>query len=89
MYTQAIDVPQPPEGKGNDAAQARAGASPAFLQASMYLALVPKILTRSRCARSHSTSGLAWNGEPSNRTKVSSTASPPTSQFHIIQPQVV
>ncbi len=55
----------------------------------MYLALVPKTSTRSRSARSQSTVGSGWNGEPSNRTSVSSTASPPTSQFHIIQPQVV
>ena len=59
------------------------------MQASRYLALVPNTSTRSAAAMSHSTSGAGWNGEPSNRTSVSSQASPPTSQFHIIQPQVV
>ena len=65
-------------------------ATPAFLQASMYLALVPKTVTRS--ARGHvpeHVAGSGWKGEPSNRISVSSTARPPTSQFHIIQPQVV
>ena len=33
--------------------------------------------------------GPGENGEPSNSTTVAPTASAPTSQFHIIQPQVV
>ena len=55
----------------------------------MYLALVPKMSTCSDSAMRHSTPGSGWNGEPSYSSSVAPLARPLTSQFHIIQPQVV
>ena len=67
----------------------RAGASPCLAAASRYLAEVPKWVPRSRANQSHS-SWPSWaNGLPSNSKSVASLARPLTSQFHIIQPQVV
>jgi hypothetical protein len=55
----------------------------------MYLAEVPRTSIPSSAAMSKSMSGEGWKGEPSKRTRVASEARPETSQFHIIQPQVV
>ena len=55
----------------------------------MYFADTPSSVSRSRSARSNSTVGDGWNGLPSNSTIVAPLASTLTSQFHIIQPQVV
>ncbi len=54
----------------------------------MYLALVPKTVTPSCSTMSHSTVG-GDIGAPSYSTTVAPTARLETSQFHIIQPQVV
>ncbi len=66
----------------------RAGSRPSFSASARYLALVPKTVTRSRSAMSHRMVGGA-SGAPSNNTTVAPTASEDTTQFHIIQPQVV
>src|SRR3990167_8524501 len=65
------------------------GLLPAFCRLAMYFALVPKILMFSRSAMSHSESTSGYVGEPSYSTMVAPSASADTSQFHIIQPQVV
>ena len=62
---------------------------PGFSSAEMYLALVPKTVTSSASAICHRMRPSLKNGEPSNKTSVAPVASPLTSQFHIIQPQVV
>ncbi len=60
-----------------------------FSVAAMNFALVPKMVRRSSAARRHTAPGSGWNGEPSYSTMVVPVASALTSQFHIIQPQVV
>ena len=65
------------------------GLAPALLSASMYLAEVPNTVMRSSSAKSNSTLGPGWKGEPSYRSSVMPVARPEASQFHIIQPQVV
>ena len=55
----------------------------------MNLAEVPKKVQRSSAAKSNSTLPLGWKGEPSKSSRVAPEARPVTSQFHIIQPQVV
>jgi hypothetical protein len=55
----------------------------------MYLADTPSIVTPTSSTRSKRASGPGWNGLPSNRTIVAPVDKPETSQFHIIQPQVV
>jgi len=52
------------------------------------LALVPNTVTRSAAAMSHRIEG-GVSGAPSYSTTVAPAASPETSQFHIIHPQVV
>ena len=55
-----------------------------------YLALVPNTVMPVCCAMRQSSEGSAGGiGEPSYRTTVEPSASPDTSQFHIIHPQVV
>src|SRR5690348_12422052 len=65
------------------------GFTPIFAVASIHLALVPKMLMPTSSARFHSTLPSGCVGEPSYNTTVAPTASEDTSQFHIIQPQVV
>jgi hypothetical protein len=65
------------------------GTSPALWTPSMNLAEVPNSVIDSASAKSKSTRPCAWNGEPSYSSSVASEASAVTSQFHIIQPQVV
>ncbi len=55
----------------------------------MYLALVPKTLISRSSAILHSTSASGWAGLPSYKTTVAPVVRLLTSQFHIIQPQVV
>ncbi len=62
---------------------------PSFSSAARYFGLVPKCVTRSRSAIRQSTSRSGANGEPSYSTSAQPRARPETSQFHIIQPQVV
>ena len=52
-------------------------------------ALVPNTVSCSSCAIFHRTRPSSQNGAPSYSSSVASAASPLTSQFHIIQPQVV
>ena len=65
------------------------GTSAIFFCASMYLADVPKCVIRSASASSHRMRPRSMNGEPSYSSSVARDARPDTSQFHIIQPQVV
>jgi len=65
------------------------GLTPNFSAADRYLALVPKMLRPSSSAMRHRMSCVGWNGEPSYSSSVAPTARLDTSQFHIIQPQVV
>jgi hypothetical protein len=60
-----------------------------FFCASMNLADVPKCVIRSSAAYFHRTRPCSMNGEPSYSSSVAPEASPETSQFHIIHPQVV
>ncbi|MNP57390.1 hypothetical protein D3C76_1522150 [compost metagenome] len=53
------------------------------------LGLVPKTLMDSSSIRSIRRCGCGWKGEPSYSTMLLPTARAETSQFHIIQPQVV
>jgi hypothetical protein len=62
------------------------GATPAFIDAPMNPALVPKVVTPASAAKSHSRAG---SGCPSYSTIVAPASSPPTRKFHIIQPVVV
>jgi hypothetical protein len=55
----------------------------------MNFADVPKSVMPVASAKSNSTLPSGWNGEPSYRSSVAPHASADTSQFHIIQPQVV
>ena len=55
----------------------------------MNLALVPKMLMPSLSMASRSSAPSCAKGEPSYSRSVAPDASPLTSQFHIIQPQVV
>ena len=57
--------------------------------ASMNFGEVPNRVTCSASARSNSAAVRGWTGDPSYRISVASEASAETSQFHIIQPQVV
>ena len=65
------------------------GRTPSFSSTARYLALVPNTVTRSASAMRHSCAGSGASGAPSYSTSVAPTASPDTSQFHIIHPQVV
>ncbi|MNP64270.1 hypothetical protein D3C76_1597530 [compost metagenome] len=62
---------------------------PLLSRVARYLGLVPKTLMRSSSIRSIKRCGSGWNGEPSYSTTELPVASADTSQFHIIQPQVV
>ena len=55
----------------------------------MNLALVPKWVMPSAWAYWNRMRQSGWNGEPSYSSTVARLASAETSQFHIIQPQVV
>ena len=65
------------------------GFTPILAVASSHLALVPKTLMPASSARFHSALPSGQVGEPSYSTTVAPTARLDTSQFHIIQPQVV
>ena len=65
------------------------GLRPAFSSAAMNLALVPNTDMRSLSMASSSRAPSRAKGEPSYNTNVAPVARPDTSQFHIIQPQVV
>ena len=65
------------------------GVTPAFCSAERYFALTPNTVMASRSAKSTSAAAVGWNGEPSYNTTRQPVARPETSQFHIIQPQVV
>ncbi len=69
--------------------QSLRGTSAIFFCASMYFADVPKCVIFSLSANSHRMRPRSMNGEPSYSSSVERVASPVTSQFHIIQPQVV
>ena len=59
-------------------------------QCEILRALVPNTVMPSAAARSHSTAGrVGGSGAPSYSTMAAPVASAVTSQFHIIQPQVV
>ena len=60
-----------------------------FFCASMNCADVPKWVIRSSAANFHRMRPCWMNGDPSYSSSVAPEASPETSQFHIIQPQVV
>ena len=66
-----------------------AGLRPAFFTLSMNFAEVPKNMAPSSCTKSNIRLPSGKNGEPSYSIRVASQASADTSQFHIIQPQVV
>ncbi|MNN89683.1 hypothetical protein D3C81_2075330 [compost metagenome] len=65
------------------------GCRPWLSRVARYLGLVPKTVMRSCSIRSSKRCGPGWKGEPSYNTMLLPTASAETSQFHIIQPQVV
>ena len=65
------------------------GLMPALSTAAIHLALVPNTLMPSSSTRSHRRLPSGWKGEPSYSTTLAPTARLDTSQFHIIQPQVV
>ena len=65
------------------------GRRPALAAASMNFAEVPKSVMPVSSAKSKSAPGVGCIGEPSQSSSVASEASAVTSQFHIIQPQVV
>ena len=73
--------------------QPRSNASPglrsSFWHMLMYLALVPKTLILWSCAMRHITERSGYPGLPSNSTTLAPVNRALTSQFHIIQPQVV
>ena len=74
----------------NEARSIRAlGTIWALSRAAIYLALTPKTLTRSCSMASSSTHPSLAKGDPSYKSRVAPLASPETSQFHIIHPQVV
>ena len=65
------------------------GITPLLFSASIYLALIPNKVTFSSLANSKSISSFFYIGKPSKSKIVSPAVSVPTSQFHIIHPQVV
>ncbi|MNN89604.1 hypothetical protein D3C81_2074420 [compost metagenome] len=62
---------------------------PLLSRVARYLGLVPNTVMPSSSIRSIKRSASGWNGEPSYSTTALPTAIADTSQFHIIQPQVV
>ena len=65
------------------------GVAPSFSVSASHFALVPNTVTRSDSTRFHRMDRPRSSGAPSYSTTVLPTASADTSQFHIIQPQVV
>ena len=72
-----------------DRSKVAPGCTPSFSSTARYLALVPNTDTRSAAAMRHKMPASGASGAPSYNTMVLPTASPDTSQFHIIHPQVV
>ena len=60
-----------------------------LLSASIYFALIPKSVTSSSLASSKSKSFFLYIGKPSKSIIAATEERAPTSQFHIIHPQVV